>query len=283
VAAEIEKSQALGCTPVGVGLGIPGLQDSLKGLSYSAANLDPAWKQIKVTAQVEQRFGLPAEMDNDVRCHALGEKLYGAGRGVENLILITLGTGIGAGIFLNGKMFYGAGGCGGEVGHVTIMEDGPLCSCGNHGCVEALCGAPGISRRAREEIAAGVQSKILALAGGDLNAVTPKLIYEAALAGDPLAEKVMAQTGNYLGIAMAGVVNIINPELLIIGGGVAGAGEMLIGKVRETIKKRAMAQQAALVKVVSAELGEDAGLIGAAMLLPVRGRIDSQRMEQNLR
>lgn len=270
----LAEAQRRGLEALGIGLGIPGTQDSLGGLSYSASNLDPEWKNIKVTAHFEERFGLPAEMDNDVRCHALGEKLFGAGRGVENMVLITLGTGIGSGIFLEGKMFYGAGGCGGEVGHITIMEDGPRCSCGNYGCVEALCGAPGISQRAKEAIEAGAGSKIVDLVEGDLQKITPKVIYDAAVAGDKLAQRVMDDTGKYVGIAMAGVVNIINPELLIIGGGVAAAGEMLIGRIRREIKKRAMSVQGEMVKVVAAQLGEDAGLIGAAMLVPTRKRID---------
>ena len=270
VADGLKEAQGLGLEPVGVGLGIPGVQDSLGGLSYSAPNLDPEWKNIKVPSRIEEHFGLPVEMDNDVRCHALGEKLFGAGKGVDNLILITLGTGIGSGIFLDGKMFYGAGGCGGEVGHITIMDDGPRCSCGNYGCVEALCGAPGISLRARQAIESGAESMIGQLVEGDLGRITPKVIYDAAVAGDELAQKVMDDTGKYIGIAMAGAVNIINPELLIIGGGVAAAGEMLIGRIRTEIKKRAMGIQGEMVKVVAAQLGEDAGLIGAAMLIPTR-------------
>lgn len=273
ISEELEEAENQALEPKGIGLGIPGLQDSLGGISFSAPNLDPRWQDIKVPARIEEHFGLPAEMDNDVRCHALGEKLFGAGRGVDNMILITLGTGIGSGIFIDGEMFYGAGSCGGEVGHVTIAEDGPLCSCGNYGCVEAFCGAPGITRRAKEAIGAGRESRILEMAG-EMEEINPRIIYEAAVAGDPLAQEIMDDTGKYIGIAMAGVVNIINPELLVVGGGVAQAGEMLIGRIRDEIKKRAMIKQAALVKVVAAQLGEDAGLIGAAMLLPTRKRID---------
>ena len=269
----LQEAKKLKLEPIGIGMGIPGVQDSLGGLSYSASNLDPGWINIKVPAIVGERFGLPAEMDNDVRCHALGEKLFGAGQGVENIILITLGTGIGSGIFLDGKMFYGSGSCGGEVGHITVMEDGPRCSCGNMGCVEALCGAPGISRRAREAIALGAESRIVQLVAGDLSQITPKVIYDAAVLDDELAQRIMDDTGKYIGIAMAGAVNIINPELLIVGGGVAAAGEMLIGKIRQEIKKRAMNEAGSQVRVVAAQLGEDAGLIGAAMLIPTR-RID---------
>jgi glucokinase len=205
-------------------------------------------------------------MDNDVRCAAIGEKYFGAGRHVRNVICITLGTGVGSGIFIDDQLFRGPKDIAGEIGHMTMDPNGPKCNCGNYGCLEAYVGAPNIARRTREAIMAGEPSVVTELVDGDLYRITPKIVTMAALKGDRLARRIMQDTAELIGLALANVVNMFNPELLIIGGGVAQAGDLLLSPIKQTVKSRAMREHAKMVEVVAAELGEDAGVIGAAWL-----------------
>lgn len=249
----------------GIGFGFPGQVDYKEGIVRNAPNI-PGWIEIPIAKIFEDEFNIPTRVDNDVRCAALGELNYGAGKGCENLICITVGTGIGSGLIINGKLARGASNAAGEIGHIKLqMNDGPICGCGDTGCFEAFASGPAIVAMAEEYIKGGKATKYREMAGS--NPITPYIVSEAAKAGDPVAKRIFTIMGEYLGIGLAGVVNLLNPEKIIIGGGVADAGEILINPLVETLKKRAMKIAGDTVQVVPAQLGNTAGVIGASLLI----------------
>jgi glucokinase len=249
---------------LGIGLGIPGLMDREAGISLHSPNLK--WQSVPVKEPFRRECGLPVEMDNDVRVHAVGELLFGAGRGYRNFILITLGTGIGSGVVLDRQVFRGPTGMAGEFGHQTVIRDGPRCGCGNYGCIEALASGPGIARRAREAVASYQgESPLRQMPPG---ALTAAAVARAAREGDPLARRIYDEVGEDLGIVLANYFNLMGPEVAIIGGGVASAGEILFEPVRRTVLERVMIPIKPLVRIVPAELGEEAGAVGAAAMIP---------------
>ncbi|MGI9860806.1 ROK family protein [Moorella naiadis] len=248
----------------GIGLGVPGLVNSREGRSVFSPNL-PGWRDIPVAGLVAAGTGVPVLIDNDVRMAAWGEKLLGAGRDREDVICLTLGTGIGAGIFIQDKLYTGRDESAGEIGHVTVEKDGPRCSCGNYGCLEMYASGRGIARRMRAAIAAGAASLVLDLAHGDAGSITAAMVCQAAARGDQAAEQVIKETAVYLGIALAGLANILNPQRIVLGGGVMGAGELLLAPVRRVVRERAMPLNRE-VEIVAAELGDLAGATGAAAI-----------------
>ena len=229
----------------GMGFGFPGQIDCKNGIVRLAPNI-PGW------------------VDNDVRTAALGELNYGAGVGCENLVCITVGTGIGSGLVINGKLVRGADNAAGELGHIKLnMEGGPLCGCGDRGCLEAYASGPSIVAMAEEYIRGGKSTKYRELANPD---ITPYIVAVAAKEGDPVAKQIFRVMGEYIGMGLTSVVNLLNPEKIIIGGGVADAGDILLDPIRETIAKRAMTIQKN-VEIVPAQLGNTAGVIGASLLI----------------
>ena len=248
----------------GIGFGFPGQIDCDNGIVRLAPNI-PGWVNIPIADIVSKEFGVPVKVDNDVRCAALAELNYGAGKGATNMICITVGTGIGSGLIVNGKLVRGASNAAGELGHIKLqMEGGPLCGCGDHGCLEAFASGPSIVAMAEEYVRGGKSTKYRELAK---NEITPYYVCEAAKQGDVVAKKIFEIIGNYIGIGLASVVNLLNPEKIVIGGGVADAGEFLFGPIKETLKKRSMPIQGEAVQVVHAELGNTAGVIGASLLI----------------
>lgn len=254
-----------GLAVLGIGMGVPGPLESRTGLVLHAPNL--GWHNVPVKNIVQQHFATSVFVENDVRCAALGEKYFGAGRGVDDLICVALGTGVGAGIFVAGNLLRGFGDIAGEIGHICLDPNGPPCNCGRRGCLEVYAGAPGIARRARAAIQSGKRSVIGELVGGKLELIDPAVLSRAAGQGDQMAIEIWRETGELVGWALATAVTLFNPQLVIVGGGVARAGEVLLGPVRDTICRRAMPEHARQVKVVSAHLGERAGVIGAASLV----------------
>jgi len=252
---------------VGIGLGIPGLVDIEKGKSLFAGNL--GWQNVPILKEFQEEYTIPVFMDNDVRIATLGEKYFGAGQGVDNLICITLGTGIGSGIIINGKLYRGHGYSAGEIGHITIFKDGLYCNCGNRGCLEVYASAPGISRRAREYIEAGHHSILPSMVEGDLSKITPKLISKAYDEGDRLARLIMDETAEMLGIGIANYIDLINPEMVVIGGGISLAGDRLLKPLRKTAIERSMNNIAKNVKIVPSMLKDESGMLGAAALAMV--------------
>ncbi len=248
----------------GIGFGFPGQIDCDNGIVRLAPNI-PGWVNIPIADIVSNEFSIPVKVDNDVRCAALAELNFGAGRGAQNLICITVGTGIGSGLIINGKLVRGASNAAGELGHIKLqMKDGPICGCGDTGCLEAFASGPGIVALAEEYIKGGKSTKFRELANPD---ITPYIVAEAAKQGDVVAKKIFEIIGEYIGIGLASVVNLLNPEKVVIGGGVADAGDLLFNPVIETLKKRTMPIQRDAVQVVHAELGNTAGVIGASLLI----------------
>ena len=248
----------------GIGFGFPGQIDCDNGIVRLAPNI-PGWVNIPIADIVSKEFGIPVKVDNDVRCAALAELNYGAGKGAKNMICITVGTGIGSGLILNGKLVRGASNAAGELGHIKLqMENGPICGCGDTGCLEAFASGPAIVALAEEYIKGGKSTKYRELANPE---ITPYIVAEAAKQGDVVAKRIFEIVGRYIGIGLASVVNLLNPEKVVIGGGVADAGDLLFEPIKENLKKRAMHIQGSAVEVVHAELGNTAGVIGASLLI----------------
>lgn len=250
----------------GIGFGFPGQIDCEKGVVRNLPNI-PGWVDVPLAEIMQKEFNVPVKVDNDVRCMALAELNYGAGAGCKNLICITIGTGIGSGLVINGKLVRGASNAAGEIGHIKMeMHDGLICGCGDTGCFEAYASGPAIVAMAKDYIAGGKGTKYRELAGST-EAITPAIVCQAAQQGDVVAKRIFAIMGEYLGIGLASVVNLLNPEKIVIGGGVADAGDILFDPLRKTLSERAMPIQANAVEVVQAKLGNTAGLIGASLLI----------------
>jgi len=257
-----------GCrgVPDGVGVGSPGLVDVEEGVVRFSPNF-PGWLDVPLRSILQEATGLPVALENDANAAALAEKEFGAGRDLSNFVFVTLGTGVGGAIVLDGKLFRGPSGTAGEIGHMTVDPDGPKCNCGNNGCLEMFVGIERIVERAREKLRTWKGRTVLVdVVGGDLDGLTPKHLSEAAKLGDELALKVWEEVGTYLGIAFASIANLLNPEAFVLGGGVSRAGEVLLGPIRETIRKRAMRVPAGLVRVLTAQV-RDAGIVGASLLV----------------
>lgn len=256
---------------IGIGVGVPGLVDYNKGLVFYFVNIK-GWEDVPFKKKMERATGLPTFVDNDVKVMALGELTYGAGRGCDNVICLTLGTGVGGAVIIDGKIRGGASLVAGEIGHIPINEKGPRCNCGGIGCVEAYVGREYFLDEVRKELRKGAKSVVRKMAGGRLSRVTPEILNEAALKGDAFARRKWKEMGLHIGCALVGIVNFLNPELIVIGGGIAEADRFIFGEIRKTIDRRAMRLQAGAVKVMKARLGNDAGVIGAAELAKRHGR-----------
>ena len=256
---------------LGIGVGVPGLVDPEKGTIHFLTHV-PGWRQIPLARQMRRRLGLPVFLDNDANLMALGEATYGAAKGCREVICLTLGTGVGGGILVNGSLYYGASFSSGEIGHMPVARNGSRCACGGRGCLELYVGNRAIASRARERLRRGESSLISKLVKGRLEKITPKTIDEAARRNDRLALTVWREVGEWLGIALAGLVNFFNPQRIVIGGGVARAGSYLFDPIRRTIRERALSWPVKHLKVVRAALGNDAGIIGASVLVRINMR-----------
>lgn len=252
---------ALHITSVGIGCGGP--LDRERGIILTAPNL-PGWEGLNLAEYFRNAFGAPVVIDNDVNLMALAEARDGAGIGVDHIAYFNIGTGVGGGIVIGGKLYRGCGNAA-EFGHQIILPDGPQCLCGKRGCLESLVSGTSIARRAKEYLADHPRSSILKLAGS-LDAVTAEVIARAAFDGDDLARRIWLETGQYLGLGVANVINILNPRMVIVGGGVAEVRDLLLDPVRRTVRERAMTQLADDVRIVPGILGDQAGIIGAVRL-----------------
>ncbi|HOW43126.1 MAG TPA: ROK family protein [Candidatus Omnitrophota bacterium] len=235
---------------VGVGMGLPGPIDVEKGVVHFFPNI-PGWKDVALERILEKALQLPVRIDNDANVMALAEFKRGAARGSRNAVCITLGTGVGGGLIIDGALYRGSGFAAGEIGHMPVNEEGPDCNCGGSGCLEAYVGNKRILSRARRVFKRQISLEELS---------------RRAQRGDRKAIALWSEVGLKLGVALTGVVNLLNPDCIVIGGGVANAGKILFDTIKETIYIRAMIVQAKQVKVVKAKLGNEAGMIGAALL-----------------
>ena len=269
---------------VGAGIGVPGIIDMETGMMRKSANL-PGWSDYPVRDEIERRLGARVFLDNDAKMAAFGEKWLGAGRDADNMVMITLGTGIGGAIILNGKIFYGMNGMAGEFGHVTVEPNGVPCGCGNHGCAERYASATALVRMAREEIEAGNAPALANIAGSDAE-FSAKAIYDLAMQGDEAAQRIFRRFGTVLGILLADLINVLNLDMWVIGGGVVSAWDAFAPAMFAELRERSLVyaatapddplgkKEGASAQIANytrkktiirrALLGGDAGLYGAA-------------------
>jgi glucokinase len=251
-----------GAKIIGVGAGAPGPLDTKSGIVLLTPNL--GWVNMPLRQIIRDRLGLPATLDNDANCAVLGEWWVGAARGARHAIGITIGTGIGGGLVLDGKLYHGASDVAGEVGHATIDIEGRRCKCGNYGCLEAYASGPNIALRAVEELEVGAVSALRGMVGGDLKKITAQTVYEAAHQGDELALEVVNDTAKFLGVGLANLLNVFNPEVVVVCGGVTLAGDHLFVPLRREVARRAFKPAVQACRIVPGELINTAGVYGAA-------------------
>ncbi len=249
---------------VGVGLSTPGPCDPARGIVTNPPNL-PGWGDVPLARFVSERLGVPTVLENDAAAACYGELRFGAGRGYQHIVYVTLGTGIGGGIIIDGRIYGGASGAAGEVGHLIIAEDGPLCGCGNRGCLEALASGLAIAREAAAALDGGRCPVLAELV--DEATPTAELVHQAALQGDATAREIIERAGHHLGLGLAGLLNCFNPQALILGGGLLGLGDLYLEPAMRTARAGAFDQILADVTITQAKLRERAGALGAAALI----------------
>jgi glucokinase len=266
-----------GANLTGIGICAPGPLDPVTGVILNPPNV-PCWRNFPLAEEVQRVFGFTARVDNDGNAAALAEAIWGAGVGYRNVFYVTLGTGIGTGIVFDSKIYHGRTGSAAEGGHVTIDYNGPKCGCGKRGCIEALCSGPAIARRAKERLAMlqqsgshpseplGAESKMLALAGGKVDAVNAEIVAEAFRQGDPLAAEVLQETADFLAIWAGNIIDLLEPDVFIFGGGLAQIMSGFFGRIQEQLKDWCVNKRFAEMPMVLANYGADAGIAGAAAL-----------------
>ncbi len=247
-----------------ISIAAAGFIDMETGIITNSPNL-PGWINIPLRDGVQSRYGVPTYLINDARAAAIGEHRMGAGVGVKNLVLLTLGTGVGGGIIANDRLYFGARGLAGEVGHMTIDANGPDCACGSKGCLEALASGTAIARETRRWIVTGEQSLVMDIVRNDINSITSETVFQAAQMGDSLCLEIINWAGTNLGVGLVNLINIFNPEMIVLGGGMAAMGDLFLSPAREVAMNHAIKASAEQVKFATAQLGNDAGICGAAI------------------
>jgi glucokinase len=245
----------------GIGIGSPGPLDTKKGIILYTSNL-PGWGNIHIIDIIKEKLKIPVKIINDANAAALGEFLFGEGRGINNLLYVTISTGIGGGAVIGGKLYGGANSNAVEIGHMTIDINGPKCGCGNYGCFEALASGTAIARFAKNFIESGRDSQIKFLSGNE--PIRAEHVFEAARNKDKLALEIIDREAFYLGVGIANLINLYNPQRIVLGGGVSNELEMFYEKMIDTIRKRALKSNVDICEIVKTKLGSDIGIIGAA-------------------
>jgi glucokinase-like ROK family protein len=245
-----------------VGVGVPGPVIANEGI-VSAPPIMPGWDAFPIRAAVERQWRKPTTLDNDADLGALGEWTFGAGQGATHLAYIKIGTGIGCGLLLDGHIYRGVLGTAGEIGHVTISESGPPCTCGNYGCLEAMAGGRAIAQRAQLALKAGQRTELAQCGDGE---VTARDVAEAAARGDPVSQQLLADAGRHIGSAVASLVNLLNPGLVVLGGGVTGAGAYLLDPLHQAVAERTMRPARQATRMVLAQGGRRSVALGAAAM-----------------
>jgi len=261
IAATMAETGATRADFLGVGVGAPGPMDREKGIVITAPNL--GWKMVPLRDKIEEATGLPITVDNDANCATLGEAWTGAAKGAKNVIGVTIGTGIGGGIIIDGRLYHGSSHVAGEIGHMTIDSTGRRCSCGNYGCLEAYASGTAIAERAREALAIETSGVLLDLCDRQLEKVTAQMVYSAAKQGDPVAIDVVRETARFLGAGIGALLNVLNPEVVVLAGGVVNAGEALFAPLKAEVRRRAFAPAVNGCRIVPGLLGSSAGVVGA--------------------
>ncbi|MFC1906372.1 ROK family protein [Chloroflexota bacterium] len=247
-----------------ISIAAAGAIDFKKGIITSSPNL-PGWYDIPLRNIVKEKYEVNTFLINDANAAVLGEHHFGVGQEVNNLVLLTLGTGIGGGIIIDGRLYPGASGSAGEIGHMTIDINGPRCNCGNIGCLETLASGMAVAKEAIRRIGQGEESSLGKIVDGVVENITAEKVSIAAQGGDSLAAEVILRAATYLGVGMVNLVNIFNPEMIIIGGGMVKMGAPLLNLARQVVRERAFQLSAQAVQIVPAQLGDDAGVLGAAV------------------
>ena len=250
----------------GIGVSCGGPLDTKTGVVYSPPNL-PGWDALPLKELIEAEFHIPTIIENDANASALAEWRFGGGRGYNYVLYMTMSTGIGGGIVANGQVYHGANDSAGEVGHQILLPTGPLCGCGKRGCLEALCSGPAIARRAQAAIREHPQTQLLALADGQIDRVRSEHVLEAARNRDALALSLINETAYYMGWGIANLVNILNPEIVLIGTIAVAAGDLLLDPIRRTVAEMAMQRPAEAVRIMPAQLGDSVGDLAAIALV----------------
>lgn len=261
IAETIAQTGAKKGDVIGIGVGAPGPLDRERGIVITTPNL--GWTNFPLRDVIAERTGITTRLDNDANCATLGEWWLGAARGARNVVGMTIGTGIGGGLILNGRLYHGASDVAGEIGHTTIDVTGRLCKCGNYGCLEAYASGPSIAERAREAVAGDEDSLLARMVGRQLDRLTAATVYEAAKLGDDVAIDVVRETARFLGAGIANLLNIFNPDVVVIAGGVTQAGEALFNPLLREVRKRAFRPAVDACRIVPGELPGSAGVVGA--------------------
>lgn len=269
-----EMSRQAGAAPVSIGVGAPGLVDRKKGMTLFLPNLPTQWRGVPVADSLGSRLGCPVYLLNDVRTATLGELTYGRGRGASTMLFFALGTGVGGGVVVDGRLRLGPLGAAGEMGHQTLIPDGRLCGCGNRGCLETIASGPAIIAEGVWLMLAGRAPHLFQLCEGNAANVTPKLMVAAALAGDDSVRDAIGLVAKYLGIGIANVVQGLHPDLVVIGGGVSGMGPLLLDAVKEGVRARIGMFPAHDLCIETSALGDKAGLYGALALAARAGALE---------
>ncbi|MGH7569525.1 MAG: ROK family protein [Gemmatimonadales bacterium] len=260
--ASMAEARKDGKEVAGVGIGSPGPLDTRRGVVLLTPNL--GWTNMPLRDRIADALGLPATLDNDANCAIFGEWWRGAARGAEYVVGLTIGTGIGGGIILGGRIYHGASDIAGEVGHMSIDSTGRRCKCGNYGCLEAYASGPAIAARAIEGVLAGAETALPQYVAGDLGRLTAQVVYEAAHDGDGFALEVVRDTAKFLGAGVANLLNIFNPQVVVICGGVTLAGDRLFLPLQSEVKRRAFKPAVDACRIVPGALPGTAGVYGAA-------------------
>jgi glucokinase len=250
---------------VGIGVGVPGMVDMATGVTGDLPNLPGRWIDVPVGETIAAATGLPVGLINDAKAFALAEHRLGAASGADTAVCVAVGTGIGGAVIAHGQLLYGLGGAAGEIGHLIVQPEGPRCTCGNLGCAETLASGPAIVGEAVRRVVQGFGTSLVELSGGDLNAITPELVAVAADGGDAVAAEVLDRAGAWLGLALAGAIALLAPEVVVIGGGVAPAGSRYVRAAEATARSHSGVTDIARIAFRPAALGYDAGVIGAAL------------------
>lgn len=260
-----------GQQPVALGMGVPGLADLKQGMTRFLPNLPTNWRDVPVRDTLSPKIGCPVYLLNDVRAATLGELTFGHGRTVGTMAFFALGTGIGGGVAIDGKLRLGSLGAAGELGHQTILPNGPRCGCGNYGCLEALASGPALTAQGVWLLQSGRAPKLYELVQGDPSRITPQEMAAAAAAGDEAVREVLVRAAEYVGIGVANVVVVLHPELVVLGGGVAEIGSLLFDTVRETVRRRIGMFPVDDVRIEPSLLGDKAGMLGGIALAMKQG------------
>ncbi|NLM33921.1 MAG: ROK family protein [Clostridiales bacterium] len=242
-----------------IGIGSPGPLDSQKGIIIKTPNLP--FVNFNLVGEIKKVYDLPVYLENDANVAAIAEYMFGAGKGTRNMVYVTVSTGVGGGAVINGKLYKGSTSNALEIGHTTLLPDGPRCNCGNYGCLEAFSSGTAIARQAREALEAGLETSL-----SQYDKVTSYEVYVEAQKGDKVSKDILEKSFTYLGIGIANIVVSFDPEMIVIGGGVSKMGSVMFDKVNEVVQERALKAIAEKCKIVPAGLGEDTGVMGAVAL-----------------